>query len=64
MFTNAYTWLYIRCIHTCSYCKQFENNSTNIATTYEGLTIEATFSILKGKASLKIFFYKKGDVFR
>ncbi|MDP9738259.1 UNVERIFIED_ORG: hypothetical protein QFZ59_000089 [Bacillus sp. B2I3] len=44
MFTNAYTWLYIRCIHICSYCKQFENNSTNIATTYEGLTIVETFS--------------------
>ena len=55
MFTNAYTWLYIRCIHTCSYCKQFENNSTNIATTNEGLTNVKTFPILKGNASLKFF---------
>lgn len=48
MFTIMYTWLYIRCIHICSYCKQIENNSTNIATTNEGLTIVVTFSILKG----------------
>lgn len=60
MFTIMYTWLYIRCVHICSYCKQFENISTNIATTYEGLTIVAIFSILEKNGSLKFFSMKKG----
>lgn len=55
MFTIMYTWLYIWCVHICSYCKQFENISTNIATTYEGLTIVGVFSILEKNASLKFF---------
>ena len=59
MITNTYTWLHIRCIHICSYCKQFENNSTNIATTYEALTNIETFSMLNRVLHLN-FFMKKG----
>ncbi|AMM95250.1 hypothetical protein UP17_24665 [Peribacillus simplex] len=40
VFTIMYTWLYISYIHIFS----IENNSTNIATTNEGMTIGITFA--------------------